>query len=162
MWDIDFLDFIVVWTKDEKKIRFEKKLRLEFRFDGWLGFFGRTFPHRHHIRSQQGLFRYLILFYCRRGSYGKVMFSVVSVCPSVILSTGGSHVTINHDALDLTTRVYIPGPSHPRHGTSLYRNPRPPWTCSKLYKRASYWNAFLFRNWFDISCFTIVLSWACH
>ena len=32
-------------------------------------------------------------------SYGKVMFSVVSVC----LSVHRSHVTITHDALDLTT-----------------------------------------------------------
>ena len=39
------------------------------------------------------------------------MFSVVSVCQSVILPTGGhSHVTITHDALDIT--VHCPTPQH--------------------------------------------------
>ena len=48
----------------------------------------------------------------------KVMFSVMSVHQSVILTTEGpSHVTITHDALDPTIQ------RHPQHGVSLYRDP---------------------------------------
>ena len=41
------------------------------------------------------------------------------VCLSVILSTGGSHVSITYDILDLTIQGSFPGPSP---GPSLYRN----------------------------------------
>ena len=73
-------------------------------------------------------------FYCPP-SCGKVMFSVVSVHLPVIPSIGGSHVTITHDALNLT----IQGPP--------YR------ICSHLFimnhehlaseQLPSYWEAFL-------------------
>ena len=67
-------------------------------------------------------------------SCAKVMFSVLSVCQSVILSTGwGSHVTSTNDALDLSIEGFphlwpqSPIPPPPlRHGTSLYRDPPPP------------------------------------
>ena len=42
------------------------------------------------------------------------MISVVSVCPQEV-----SHVTITHDALDLT----VPAPVGPLHGTSLHWEP---------------------------------------
>ena len=45
---------------------------------------------------------------------GEVMFSVVSIRQSVILSRG-SRVTITRDALDLTVQS-------PQHGNSLYRD----------------------------------------
>ena len=44
------------------------------------------------------------------------------VCLSVILSTGGSHVTITHDVLDFTIQGSFPGPSP---GASLYMNQAP-------------------------------------
>ena len=44
---------------------------------------------------------------------GKVMFSQVSACDSVLVGgQGGPHVTITHDALDFTVQ-----PSQSRHGT---------------------------------------------
>ena len=88
------------------------------------------------------------------------MFSVVCIC----LLTGGSNVTITHDALDLTVGrplsglgphcIGTPWPP-PRHGPSLYRNSPPPSTTGAhiwwLLKHvrlasgrcASYWNTFL-------------------
>ena len=42
---------------------------------------------------------YLIITACQR-SFGKAMFSYLSVCPSVCLR--GSYVTITYDAFDLT------------------------------------------------------------
>ena len=97
------------------------------------------------------------IFTASQQSCGKVMFSVVSVN-----GVGGSHVTITHDALNLTIRH----PNPPRTGTplqtcstwtSLYI-PSPPYPlpkiCSNLFimkhvwlasgRLASYWNAFLF------------------
>ena len=44
----------------------------------------------------------LLVITARQRSCGKVMFSVESVHPSDILSIDGSHVSIIHDALDLT------------------------------------------------------------
>ena len=57
-------------------------------------------------------------FAAHQRSCRKVMFSVMSVHQSVILTTeGASHVTITHDALDLTIQ------RHPQHGVSLHRDP---------------------------------------
>ena len=68
----------------------------------------------------------------------KVMFSVVSVCHFCSRGSGGPHVTIIHDALDLTiqplsmTSLYRDPPqtreltvqgSFSKHGISLYRDP---------------------------------------
>ena len=47
-------------------------------------------------------------------SYRKVIFSVMSVCPSV---HRGSHVTITHDALDLIVQDPILAPASPAHQT---------------------------------------------
>ena len=50
-------------------------------------------------------------------------YNVISrVCLSFTLSTGGSQVTITHDALDLTIQGSFPGASP---GPSMYRNPPP-------------------------------------
>ena len=82
------------------------------------------------------------IFTARKRSCGKVMFSVVSV----ILFTQRSHVTITHNAFDLTIQGPPPWPCLPdigpyftgtpqppaplpaflRHGASLYRNHLPP------------------------------------
>ena len=45
------------------------------------------------------------------------------VCPSAILSTAGSHVTVIHDLLDLTVQGRLASTPSPRYGTSLYRDP---------------------------------------
>ena len=50
------------------------------------------------------------------------MFSVMSVCHAV---HGGFHVTITHDALDLTIQG-PPSPSPAGHGASLYMEPPAP------------------------------------
>ena len=54
------------------------------------------------------------------------MFSLMCVC----LPTGVSHMTITYDGLDLTLQGLHPhphtGPSPPRYGTSLYRDPPSP------------------------------------
>ena len=56
------------------------------------------------------------IFTARQRSCGKVMFSVMSIC----LSMGGPHVTITHDALDLT--IYEP---FSVYGTSNGSLPQP-------------------------------------
>ena len=54
-------------------------------------------------------------FNAHQQSCRKVMFSVMSVCPSV---HRGSHVTITHNALDLTVQdPPNPGPAPPAHQT---------------------------------------------
>ena len=69
-------------------------------------------------------------FYCPPTKFreGNVFSRVVlSVC--VFTGEGGSHVTITHDALDLTLQIppNLPCPPYPfPHGTSLYREPPPP------------------------------------
>ena len=45
------------------------------------------------------------------------------VCPSAILSTAGSHVTVIHDLLDLTVQGRLASTPSRRYGTSLYRDP---------------------------------------
>ena len=46
------------------------------------------------------------IFTTRQQSSGRVMFSLVSVCHSVqcLCVWGGPHVTITHDALDITVQ----------------------------------------------------------
>ena len=79
----------------------------------------------------------------RQRSCGNVMFAVMSVGQSVILSTEvGCHVITTHDVLDLTVSG-TPSPTPPsEHGISLYTDPHPPasdtwWpslkTCSNLF-----------------------------
>ena len=59
---------------------------------------------------------------CRR-SCDKIMFSYVSVHQLVSLSTGGSHVTITHDAYDLNVLGLLPPPGHQTYGS--YSHPPP-------------------------------------
>ena len=70
---------------------------------------------------------YLIITACQR-SFGKAMFSYLSVCPSVCLR--GSYVTITYDAFDLTVQLLLDmghhcQPTAPTHGTPLYRDACP-------------------------------------
>ena len=72
------------------------------------------------------------------------MFSVVSVCP---LGREGSHVTITHDALDLTIQGHFlyrdppsPGPATPRHVQNLFLMKH---VCFVSGRLVSYWNAFM-------------------
>ena len=97
------------------------------------------------ILSWRKLRKLFVTLITAQRSFGKALFSAMSVC----LFTGeGSHVTINHDALDLTVQVPPPnprltwdltvrgypqpqppppdtGPFPSRHGTSLYRDTSP-------------------------------------
>ena len=55
------------------------------------------------------------------------MFSVRSVHQVVILCTGGSHVTITHDALDFTVQLSPPPSPDPGSPPPLDIGPHWPW-----------------------------------
>ena len=103
------------------------------------------------LKENNSSITYFEYFTTRQRSCGKVIFSVMSV-----IMFGGSHVTIIHDALELTiqdplvpaptptpidldtcstwthhTGTLSPGPA-PRHGTSLYSPP------PDMFKRVHY------------------------
>ena len=95
---------------------------------------------RSSSRNPMHLIRRIDHFTAQRWSCGKVMFSVMCVCPR-----GNLHVTIAHDALDLTSLYTRPTPSplppnmgphcteppaHPRLVTSDGHYWRPVQTCS--------------------------------
>ena len=116
-------------------------------------------PQKDNVACKLLYFNYI--FTTRQRSWGKVMFSVVSVCSQ----EGGSHVNITHDTLDLTVhafprpprhqtwespRPHPPGPLNIRHGTLLAPSPKASdiWWPLKNVRLASrryvsYWNVFL-------------------
>ena len=91
--------------------------------------------------------QFLTIFSARQRNSGKV---ICQSCLSVCLFTGGSHVTITHDALDLIRH----GPCTPPKKKSVQGPPHPPPACPNLFimkdvwlksgQLVSYWNAFLF------------------
>ena len=100
-------------------------------------------PYWAKLHLTTNTLRSSVVFTTRQRSCGKVMFSVVSVC-----SRGeGFHVTITHDALDLTVQEtcsnlkdWPPLPSEVTSGGDY-------WTthdCGAGGQYASYWKVFLF------------------
>ena len=83
---------------------------------------------------------YLKDYYCRKRSCGKVMFSVVPVCPQ----EKGSHVTITHATLDFMYRLPNPGTDILKPSVSASGSMHPTSVLSCL--RIQFWGLFTLRK----------------